>query len=168
MPPNSIQSRSDSFTGGLVAAWATSVLVALIVGCIYAIYSGGGLSSLKLPDASSAIFVISFFFCLVSSVVGMVVTMVLGIPIFKGFVVLGYTSPIAFSGAGLLTSLVLACALYIGHRFRDVLDDSGFQFALIAIFASGLLGGLSFWAIYRRNQGYPKVDGHEQKPTGVS
>jgi hypothetical protein len=147
---NATPSRSDSFVGGLVAAWVTTVLVALIVSIVFTIYLGGGLSSLKYSDAGSAIFLISFVFCSVSAVVGFIATVVLGVPIFKASIALGYTGAIAFCAAGLLTSFALAGLLYVGHIVGDILAGIEFQFALIAIFISGPLGGVSFWAVYRR------------------
>jgi hypothetical protein len=142
--------KPDTFTSGVVAAWSTAVLVALIVGCVYAIYLGGGLSSLKLSEAGSAIFLIAFVFCSVSAIVGLIATLLLGVPIFKACIALGYSGPLALCGAGFLTSLALAGLLYIGHSVGDVLAGSELQFVLTAVFIAGPLGGLSFWAVYRR------------------
>jgi len=145
-----MNATTDRFTVGIVAAWATEILVSLVVGCAYSISGAGGLASLKLPDAGSGIFWISTVFAFIGAVVGIVATLALGVPILKLFIRHGYTSGPAFLVAGIIISAVLGAVFYGSHQFGAKLMDMDFNFAMIAVFISGPLAGLSFWLFYRR------------------
>jgi hypothetical protein len=145
-----MNATTDRFTTGILAAWATEVVVSLVVGCVYSISGAGGLASLKLPDAGSGIFWISSVFAFIGAVVGFVATLALGVPILKLFIRRGYTSGPAFLGAGIIISAALGAVFYGSHQFGEKLMDMDFHFAMIAVFISGPLAGLSFWLLYRR------------------
>jgi hypothetical protein len=145
-----MKATTDRFTAGIVAAWATEVVVSLVVGCAYSIIGAGGLTSLKLPDAGSGIFWISSVFAFIGAVVGIIATLAVGVPILKLFIRRGHTSGASFLVAGIITSAALGTVFYGSHQFGEKLMDMDFNFAMIAVFISGPLAGLSFWLIYRR------------------
>src|ERR1700693_6013617 len=135
--------EKDRFTTGILAAWATEVVVSFFVGCMY-VFSIGGSESRHLSGVGDAIFLIAGIFVSIGAVVGFIASLVLGVPILKVFIRYGFTSGLAFLGAGVIISTALGTVFYISHQFGDKLMDKDFHFAMLAVFLSGPLAGLSF------------------------
>jgi len=144
-----METESDRFTSGILAAWATEMVVSFIVGCMY-VFSIGGNGSHHLSGLGDAIFMIAGIFLMIGAVVGFIASLVLGVPILKFFIRCGLTSWLSFLGAGAIISAALGSVFYVSHQFGEKMMDTDFHFAILAVFLSGPLAGLSFWAAYRR------------------
>jgi len=144
-----METESERFTTGILAAWATEMVVSFIVGCVY-VFSIGGIDSRHLSGLGDAILMIGGIFLLIGTAVGFVSSLVLGVPILKLFIRYGFTSGLSFLGAGTIISAALGSVFYISHQFGEKIMDMDFNFAMLAVFLSGPLAGLSFWLVYRR------------------
>jgi uncharacterized membrane protein (DUF4010 family) len=125
------------------------VAVSFIVGCIY-VFSIGGNSSHHLSGLGDAIFMIAGIFLMIGAVVGFVASLALGVPILRFFIRCGFTNWLSFLGAGAIISAALGSVFYASHQFGEKMMEMDFRIAMLAVFLSGPLAGLSFWLVYRR------------------
>ena len=64
----------------------------------------------------------------IDAVVGFIASLVLGVPILKIFIRQGFTSGLAFLGAGFIISASSGTVFDISHQFGDKLAGQGLQF----------------------------------------
>jgi hypothetical protein len=142
-----MHAEQDTLAPGLLAAWATSVAVAILIGCVYAMTGNRQYS----PELF-IVFAIALNFGFVAAVFGLFATIAFGLPIFTFCIRRGHTTTTAFVGAGAAVSILLAALMYAGHLFGGFLMEKDFNFGLLAIVVAGPLAGFSFWLVHRRRQ----------------
>lgn len=142
----------DRLSVGLLSAWATSVAVAFVVGCIHTALSirlRNGWPDLSSNGAISGILTIAFFVGMVSTPVGFIATFALGLPIFRFIARRGVLSAASSIAAGAMIALLLCLILLAAHNLTDFLVDSDFHMAIAAVVAAGPLSGFVLWLVVR-------------------
>jgi hypothetical protein len=150
--PASQRMRQDKLYLGLLAAWATSIIAAFIVGCIYTAFSvrtPSGWPDLALQGAVPAITAIAFVVAMVAMQVSTAATLVLGFPIFKYLVHRGSLSAASSIAAGAVVAAILSGLLFAAHRLKDFLVSDDFNMGMAAIIVSGPVSGLALWLVVR-------------------
>jgi len=155
---HNMNAQRDRLLGGLAAAWATAVMVAFVAGCLYAITSsmepplappvGGSSGPVAVPF--EAVLSIGTVAAIVAVPIAGLAAFVLGLPIFRFWNRRGYSSPIAYLGAGALIAGVVAGTVAAAHYLVGFLARSDLVFGIVTIFAAAPLSALTVWAIDRR------------------
>lgn len=139
--------------GGLAAGCAAAVGVAFLAGCAFAITIGHGThvdpsSGKKVLDVLplGAVLGVGMFTAFVAAPIAIVVTIVVGAPLFSLYTRRGYRSLMAYIGAGVLMSVAVGAPVAAANYFWGWLEGA-FLLAMPAIGIAGPVAALVIWKI---------------------
>lgn len=148
-------SRSDRLMLGLLAGYGSTVVVAFLGGCGYALMLGVHDSEGMLSAPLTAILGIGTVVAIMAALIAAVGASIFAFPLFWLLLRRQVSSAVAYLGAGGLVALATGLVLALMHYRLDFLIDSDFRFGLLAVAVCGPLTGVMFWLVAVRRRTTP-------------
>jgi hypothetical protein len=155
---NSKNSIERPLGSALLAAVTSVVGLAFIGGCLYGLWLGRGPVGTPLgvgPSVGQNIVDLLTFggiTALIAFPSASVLSLVVGVPLFRLWLRRGYSGIGAYLAGGLIVAMVGAVIIGAAHFFAGFQIETHFWFILLLVAVSGLTAGFVVWYVLWRSQ----------------